>query len=223
MRYITLILLSFWILFFFGCSSKGSGRTASPKGDVTFQKIAVVPFQIIVPEDQTMNTVRSPIHGTMARSCVSPANAPDVLEELFLDRLKVFSKLMIIPTDKTEGIYRRVQAESFKTRPVEVLRRVGKELEVEAVAVGYVYCYRERKGYAYGADKPASVSFEVDLVRVSDGVVFWNAFFDKTQTSLMENILEISSFIQEGGKWVTARELVAEGIHKTMATFPAAR
>jgi len=223
MRPLTLVLLSVIVLFFCGCSSKGNVRTTAKKTDIVFQKIAVVPFQIITSEDPASHTVRCPICGTMTRSCPSINNAADIVEELFLERLKAYKRLTVIPTDKTEGIYRRSMAESFKARPIDVLRKAGKELEVETVAVGYVYCYRERVGYAYSAEKPASVSFEVSLVRVSDGAVVWNSYFDKTQTSLMENIFQISSFIKERGRWVTARELSDEGLDKMMETFPISR
>lgn len=142
------------------------------------------------------------------------------MEDLFLERLKTNRKLIIIPGDKTEGVYRRVLSESFKASLVHVIMKVGKELGVDGIAVGFVYCYREREGYAYSAEKPASVSFELSLVRVSDGAILWSSYFDKTQESLMENLLQIATFIRGGGKWVTARQLSAEGMDRMMESFP---
>jgi len=219
-RLFALILLPFWVLALAGCSAKGDVRTTTHKKEISLQKIAVIPFQVVSPEDQTSNTVRCPLSGNLARSCTTPEGAANILEELFLERLKTNSKIVIIPGDKTEGVYRRVGAESFKASPVHVLRKVGRELGVDGVAVGYVYCYRERKGYAYSAEKPASVSFEIGLVRVSDGAVLWNSYFDRTQESLMENLLQISTFIRGGGKWVTAKQLSSEGMERMMDTFP---
>jgi TolB-like protein len=216
----TLLLLPFWILVLTGCAAKGDVRTTTHKKEISLQKIAVIPFQIVAPEDQTSNTVRCPLSGNLARSCSTPEGAADIIEDLFLERLKTNSKLVIIPGDKTEGVYRRIGAESFKASPIHVFRKVGGELGVDGVAVGYVYCYRERKGYAYSAEKPASVSFEIGLIRVSDGAILWNSYFDRTQESLMENLLHISTFIRGGGKWVTAKQLSAEGMERMMETFP---
>jgi hypothetical protein len=102
----------------------------------------------------------------------------------------------------------------------EILKKVGNELETEGIIVGYVYRYRERMGYPYSAEKPASVAFEIHLVRVSDGVIVWKGIFDKTQKSLMENIFQIASFVKERGQWVTAKELATEGIDAILEKFP---
>ncbi len=223
MRFFTLFFVFFSVAAIAGCASKGDVRETPRKPDISIRTIAVIPFQKVLPEDQNSHTVRGPVSRTLARSCFVPDDAPDAVEHLFVDRLKAYPKLIVIPGDKTEGIYRRVSAESFKTKPVDVLRKVGKELEADAVAAGYLYCYRERKGYKYGTDKPASVVFEMVLVRVRDGAVIWSSYFDKTQRSLMENVLQLSTFIRSGGKWMTASELSAEGIDQMMETFPVSR
>jgi hypothetical protein len=100
------------------------------------------------------------------------------------------------------------------------LRKVGKELEADGVIMGYVYRYRERKGYPYSVEKPASVAFGIYLIRVSDGALVWKGIFDRTQGSLMENILQVSSFLKHGGKWLTAEELSEVGVDKILKTFP---
>lgn len=219
-RFITLIFFPLWILILTGCASRGDVRTTVQKKEAVPRNIAVLPFQLISPEDATTNTIRRPLSGNLARSCATPEGATDDVEELFLARLKANPKLAVISGDRTEGIYRRIVAESFKASPFHVIRKVGRELGVEGVVVGYVYCYRERKGFAYSAEKPASVSFEITLLRVSDGATLWNAYFDRTQESLMENLLQIETFIRGGGKWVTAQQLSAEGMDRMMESFP---
>jgi hypothetical protein len=86
-----------------------------------------------------------------------------------------------------------------------------------------VYRFRERKGFSLSVEKPASVAFEIHLIRVSDGAIVWRGIFDKTQASLMENLLQIASFIKEGAKWVTAKELAAEGMDEVLKDFPGIR
>ncbi len=119
-----------------------------------------------------------------------------------------------------DGIFRRVSASSLKAPLKKVLREVGSELDVPAVVVGHLYRFRERKGVAYTVEQPASVAFDLHMVRVSDGVIVWRGQFDKTQGSLMENLLQIAAFVREKGRWVTAEELAEEGMEEVLQTFP---
>jgi hypothetical protein len=64
------------------------------------------------------------------------------------------------------------------------------------------------------------VAFDLHLVRVKDGTIVWRGSFDKTQSSLMENVFQFSSFFSGGGKWITAKELAEEGLAALLKTFP---
>jgi hypothetical protein len=83
-----------------------------------------------------------------------------------------------------------------------------------------VFRYQEREGTSYSVKKPASVAFEVHLIRGSDGVQVWRGTFDRTQRTLMENILQLSSFFRQKGRWATAKELAEEGMDEILKTFP---
>ncbi|HLE18774.1 MAG TPA: hypothetical protein VI728_10875 [Syntrophales bacterium] len=95
-----------------------------------------------------------------------------------------------------------------------------RRLLVALAVLCFLFRYRERKGYPYSVEKPASVAFDVHLIRVSDGIVAWRGAFDKTQSSLMENILQIASSFKTGGRWLTAKELTEEGVSEMLKTFP---
>jgi hypothetical protein len=146
-----------------------------------------------------------------------------VVEGIFLDRLKDEKAFALIPPDRVGGIYEGVTGQLFKADLLDVLKKVGAELEADGIILGYVYRFRERKGFSLSVEKPASVAFEIHLIRVSDGAIVWRGIFDKTQTSLMENLLQIGSFLKEGGKWVTAKELAAEGMDEVLKDFPGVR
>ncbi len=128
--------------------------------------------------------------------------------------------MTLLEGEKVDGIFRRVSASSLKTPLKDVLREVGRELEVQGVVVGHLYRFRERKGVAYTVEQPASVAFDLHLVRVSDGKIVWRAQFDKTQGSLMEDLLQIAAFLRQKGRWVTAAELAEEGMEEVLRTFP---
>jgi hypothetical protein len=119
-----------------------------------------------------------------------------------------------------QDVYKRIASESLKQPLLNILKKVGRELGTDVLAVGYVYRYTEREGYNYSAKHPASVFFEIHLIKTIDGSIIWRGFFDKTQKSLMEDVFQISSFFKGGGKWMTARQLTEQGMNKIFQTFP---
>ena len=86
----------------------------------------------------------------------------------------------------------------------------------DAVIVGRVSRFRERVGDEWGAKSPAAVSFVLDLIDVQRGDVIWSARFDETQKSLSENIFAIGEFSQRGGRWLSAEQLMQEGVKKAI-------
>lgn len=204
-----------------GCASRGGGgSTTLLERDVRFNKIAVVPFQAIASSDPAARIVQCPISGTTFRACAFPGNPEKKLEEQFVSGLKPAEGYIVIPPQEVSGVYRRASAGSLGETPLEVLKKVGRQLGADGIIAGYLFCYRERKGFDYSAEKPASVTFCVHLIRTRDGVSVWKGVFDKTQHSLMENILDIIPFIRGGWKWMTAEELSQEGVREILKSFP---
>jgi len=104
--------------------------------------------------------------------------------------------------------------------------KLGEKLQASHVLAGTAVRYRERKGTAYGADRPASVTFSVYLLDVATGQVVWSGAFDKTQQSLSENLLDAPAFFKHGAKWLTAQELAcrgAEDISGKLKSFASAK
>jgi hypothetical protein len=206
---------------FVGCHYREDTAFPLPEGKIAFDRIAVAPFQQVAPEEAASGAVRCPLCGMTFNAAGSPGHPEKVLEELFLAQLeKERPKVIVIAGERVAGVYRRVSSDSLTISPREVLRRVGSELGAEGVVAGYVYRFRERKGVSYTVQQPASVAFEIHLLRVSDGALVWRGTFDKTQSSLMENLLQVGSFFRGKGKWVTAEELAGEGIEQVIKTFP---
>ena len=216
-----LFLLCFVFIIVSGCHyASGVSTTLKDDGKVVFKRLAVVPFQRVSPEDAAFKTVRCPVCGLVFTTEYFPQNSEKIVEDIFFERLKERKHLTLIPSERVGGMYERLTDGFLKVDPIKILKQVGTELEADGIVIGYVYRYRERKGYSYSAEKPASVAFEIHLIRVSDGAIVWRGIFDKTQTSLMEDILQISSFFKEGGKWVTVKELTEEGMEGVLKKFP---
>jgi hypothetical protein len=204
-----------------GCHYREDSAVPLPEGKIVFDRIAVVPFQQVAPEESPGGAVRCPLCGMIFNAVASPANPEKVLETLFVEQLgKKRPKVNVIAGERVAGVFRRVSADSLTISLRDVLRDVGTELGAEGVVAGYVYRYRERKGVSYSVEQPASVAFEIHLLRVSDGELVWRGSFDKTQSSLMENLFQFASFFRGKGKWVTAEELTGEGVEQILKTFP---
>jgi hypothetical protein len=182
-------------------------------------RIAIIPFQVLLPETESSNTVICPLCGVGYSGGKIVKGAENVVEELFVEKLKDFKEVIIIPLDKVEGVYNRVGAESLKKPLLEKLKETGAELTADVIAVGYVIRYVERIGYHYSAEKPASVAFEINFLNAKNGNIIWRGVFDKTQKSLMEDLFQISSFYKGGGKWLTAYELTKQGMDQAFKTF----
>lgn len=205
-----------------GCYNGGSsGATLQQSGKLTFQRVAIAPFQQSTPEQTDINASDCSRCGHFTRVDGPPDRPEAIIEKIFMEQLKTGYKLDIIPPDRVAGMYERNIGSFDKVTPLALLKKIGDDLEADGIIFGYVYRFRERQGMPYAAAKPASVAFEIYLFRVSDSALVWKGRFDKTQTSLMENVFQASAFLKGGGKWVTVRELSDGGMDDIMKNFPA--
>jgi len=188
------------------------------RGSVSAKRIGILPFQSLSPESG--NTVFCPFCGLGASGGKILEGAEKTVEDIFTEKLKTIRGLEIIPQEKVQGVYARVSSEQLRRSFAETLKLTGQELGVDYLAVGYVYRYAERVGFKYSSERPASVVFEIHLVRAADGADVWRGFFDKTQKSLMEDVLQVASFLRGGAKWVTARQLAGQGMDEVFKSFP---
>ena len=218
---ILIFFLCFVLSSLVGCHYReGVATDLQHDGKIAFDRIAVAPFQRMSPEDVSVKAVRCPLCGSIFSVEKYPQDAEKIVQNIFFDRLKNQNKIQIVPPDETGLVLDRISANPSKRPLMEILKKVGEELGADGIIMAYVYRYRERKGYTYSVEQPASVVFEIHLVRVSDGVIVWKGSFDKTQKPLMENMFQIASFFKEQGKWVTVKELATEGIDAILENFP---
>ena len=192
---------------------------SAEKDGLVIKRIAVIAFQPLLPEEGSTMVVCPLCSGGYSSGKIEKG-AEKIVQEGFVDKLRDFKEVQIIPLEKVTAVYNRVAAEALKKPLLAVLKKVGAELKADAIAVGYVYRFTERVGYDFSAEHPASVAFEIHLLNVKDGSTIWRGVFDKTQKSLMENVFQASSFFKGGGKWLTASQLAKQGIDEIFKTFP---
>ena len=119
----------------------------------------------------------------------------------------------IVSESEVREIAESVRASSEAAR----LKQIGERVYADAVITGRILRFRERIGNELGVKSPASVAFVLDLVDVRRGDILWSARFDETQKPLSENIFAIGDISQRGVRWLTAEQLVHEGLKKAVA------
>ena len=97
---------------------------------------------------------------------------------------------------------------------------VGERIGCNAVMASAVSRFNERDGGKYSAEKPASVAFDFRLLAVESGAVLWSATFDEAQRSVSENLYDWNKARSRGFSWVSAEELMAEGVRTKLANSP---
>jgi hypothetical protein len=140
----------------------------------------------------------------------------------------LFNKLLeekpyeFIPPGKARGVLSSIVSSdvSVGLNSTKILQEVGRAFEADGVLIGYIYRWRERKGGDYGVSSPASVAFDLHIVRPADGALIWRGKFDKTQHSLSENIFDYDTFFQAQGRWMTVEKLAEMGLDKALARMP---
>lgn len=93
---------------------------------------------------------------------------------------------------------------------------VAREFNADTVFFTRVSRYIEREGSELGVDRPASVSFNAELYEVKSGKILWMYYYSETQQPLLHDVSKIREFVERGAKWVTADELIREGIKKAV-------
>jgi len=182
--------------------------------------IAVMAFQSLGTPDGQTGVAVCPLCDVPVSVGPVTRGAEEIVQEIFIQKLKSVQKVEIIPVEKTASVYKRIASESFKEPLRRTLQKVGRELKADYIAAGYVYRFSERVGYEFSSERPASVAYEIHLLDSQSGNIIWRGFFDKTQKSLMEDVLQISSFVKGGGKWLTARQLAEQGMDEIFKTIP---
>lgn len=200
-----------------GCSLRDGSATIL-MGDThpPFSRVSVLQFK-----DTPVQMAASLIPAKRADKSIIEPNASSVVRKIFAEKVKENPAYHLIDDKELAGLYRYADPSGLPREDrARFFVALGKQLKSEALLIGYVHRYRERKGTSYAVVQPASVAFQIELVRAKDGITVWKGYFDKTQRSLMENLLELASFRMRRGRWVSARDLAEEGIVALLQKIP---
>jgi len=184
--------------------------------------LAILPFLI--------ERMGDPSRGAVCPVCQRVYKRGDVLyssqrtlAQLLQLKMDTLGTFKILPLEKVEDVFSKTDKGQFELRPLRSSIQLGKELNVDFILVGYLFRFEERIGSRIGADKPASVGFDIHLLRVKDGKRVWDGKFDETQQALSENLLKIGSFVRRGAAWLKAEELSSVGMDEMLKRLPGAK
>ena len=208
------------VMFMFGCRSK-TVPPDKPIPPVHFKRMAIIPFQDMTRQFGEHVTIQCGISGRYYTTDKVADGAADFLTNQMATYLKGIKDLDLIPVGQVEGVYSNVLSRVGKElSETDLAVQVGRELDAQAVVVGKIYRYIDRKGGKYSVDTAASVAFDVFLIRVEDGRLYWSGHFDEIQKSLFDNLLNFDVFLKRKGQWVTADQMAMEGLNNLLETFP---
>ena len=181
--------------------------------------LAILPFLIERMEDPSRGVVCPVCQGVYKRGNTL-YGSQRTLTQLLQQKMDTLGTFKILPLEKVEGAFSKTDQGQFELRPLRSAIQLGKELNMDFIFIGYLFRFEERVGSRIGADKPASVSFDVHLLRVKDGKRVWDGKFDETQQALSENLLKIGSFVRRGAAWLKAEELASVGMDEMLKRLP---
>ncbi len=181
--------------------------------------VAVLPFFIERVEDRSRGAVCPICRGAYGRGNVL-AGSQIYLTRLLQEKMEATGTFKLLPPEKVEEALSSSDQRQLDLNPMRSSIQLGKELDMDFIFIGFLYRFEQRVGSSIGADKPASVGFDVHLIRLKDGKIVWTGKFDETQRPLSENILKMGSFVRRKAHWLTAEELSSVGMDEMLKRFP---
>ncbi len=181
--------------------------------------LAILPFLVERTNDPSRGAV-CPVCQGVYKSGNIPYGSPRTLTQLLQQKMEGLETFSVLPSEKVEQVFSRKNKAAFELTPLRSAVQMGKELDVDFIIIGYVFRFEERIGSRIGVDRPASVGFDVHLLRVKDGKRVWDGKFDETQQALSENLLKMGSFVRRKASWLTAEELSNVGMDEMIKRLP---
>ena len=203
-----------------GCAPKPIGQDSTSES-FEVKRLLFIPFRNMTAIYGPNSSVRSPFSGSMFETGKVDANCETTLNRLTQTQLSAKPELETVALDqKLSKSYKLLANSTSAVLDRELITDAGARADVDAVLIGYLYGFSERVGTKLAVQDPASVSFELVLIRVMDGRVLWKGNFQEKQQPLSDDLFKLESFIERGAKWVTAEELASSGLQKMLKSFP---
>lgn len=176
-------------------------------------RLAILPFS-------AEKEVFCPICRTVFQKGEILPSAQNIMTRLLYQKIEAKGIFKVLPVEKVEEAYAHREKRIFEEKPKSSSIKLGKELGSDFVFIGFLFRFEERIGSSVGVERPASVGFDLHLIRLRDGAEVWRGKMDETQRPLSENLLKIGSFFRRRAHWLTAEELASVGMDEVLRRLP---
>jgi hypothetical protein len=210
----------FWGLFFFIHILGFAILWVDEARAETKPRLAIFPFFFERLNNPARGTVLCPLCQGVYHSGPIADAAGIYLTRLLYQKMEALDRFRILSREKVEEAFTPSVKKQVEENPFSSTIQIGKELNADFVMLGYLFRFEERIGSRIGAEKPASVGFDVHLLRLKDGKRVWDGKFDETQQALSENLLKMGSFVRRKASWLTAEELSNVGMDEMLKRLP---
>lgn len=187
------------------------------------ESVVVIGFRSAMSEGDKPKAVRNPITGAAFSAAPVSAEAVNIMTAKLFEGIQKGGGCELISPGQARGVYSSLISSDVERTEFEMFQQIGQAFSADAVLVGYLYRWRERVGSDLTVERPASVAFDLSLIRPEDGAILWRGRFDKTQQSLNENLLEWDTFVRGQGRWMTAEKLAKIGLEDMLSRMPISR
>ncbi len=186
------------LLLLAGCAGRQQEAEKPQEPAVAVTCIAVLPATSVVNFDETISFAEA----KKLRKGVQ------VLDRLLQEQFAGRKDIRFVSDSQLYGMEGNL-ADNFLEQAGAIARRFS----CNAVLETTLWRYSERVGGKYTAKEPASVTFEYRLVETDNGTVLCQGRYDEVQKSVLENLYNLKKASERGFTWVTAEELLREGLH----------
>ena len=184
-----------------GCANKEGPASVATDPGIAISCIAVMPAQPSIDFED----VTSPAEKKVLKD--GSVVMDGLLKELLPTRANVrFAAEGQKPTKNKEG----------SANPLADAQRIADQFKCNAVLETTLSQYVERVGGPYGVKDPAAVTFTYRLYEAGTGKVLCHGRFDEKQQSVMQNLLTLPKAKTRGLTWLTAEELLREGLKERL-------
>jgi hypothetical protein len=205
------------IMLLAGCASMGA--TVLDDRWSPMKSIVVVGFIPVLSPGDDSAVVRGPLLGAVYNAQPVSQETSDKMTEVLFSAVESKGYELISP-GQAKGVLASLLSTNSSAEGGQLYQQVGKALSADGVLIGYLYRWEERQGADFAVNAPASVAFDLFLLKSEDGVVAWRGKFDKTQQSFFENVLDLDTFVKSKARWMRAEALAEMGLKELMDKFP---
>jgi hypothetical protein len=214
------IIAAVCLFLLFACTSPQAVPETS-EAPYRIKSILILPIRDISAVYGANKSIRCPVCGKVITTGDVSSGAAEFINGNLFSYLEDNREFKLIPPGQAQGVLSGLLSDDeTNLSERDLLLETGRALKADAVLAAYLYRFRERLGSSYSVTSPASVAFDIHLIRLIDGRVVWSGHFDETQKALSEDLYQLETFIKRKASWITAREMAQAGLEDLLKTFP---